>query len=86
LSPAPRYATPLELAKLIDAFIGDGGTLGRNDWSDFTDYELEDPALERIRWRCENVSYLYPSTEGRWCNAEGIAKLREISKEIKEGA
>ena len=77
--------TPAGIAKLIDAFIGDRGTIGDNDWSDFTDYEISDPALELIRHQCESLADLYPSTDGHWCNENGIAELRAISKRLKMG-
>jgi hypothetical protein len=68
-----------EIAALIERFIGDapaepGDEVG---WDDFTSIRLRDPFLEGIRLEVGEVQDRFPA-EGRYCNDDGVARLREI--------
>ena len=73
-----------EIAALIERFIGDapaepGDEVG---WDDFTSIRLRDPFLEGIRLEICEVQDRFPA-EGRYCNEEGIARLRDLVAQLR---
>jgi hypothetical protein len=77
--------TRRELADEIEAFLGGRG--GVWDWDDLCRSRLTDPELERVRQECCAVDERFPAkAPGQYCSDEGVAFLRRIVSQLREGA
>jgi len=76
--------TKADVANIIDSFLNGGG--GKWDWDEFTSFRLDDADLERVRQTCISLPNVYPPTsQGYYCNEQGLAVLREITRRLREG-
>jgi hypothetical protein len=78
-----KYNTsPQEVYKIIESFID--GSIGDWDWSDFLETPIEDPYLNEIRKKCDNLSVEYPSNNpNEYCNEEGLKILKQFLSDLK---
>jgi hypothetical protein len=61
----------MELAALIDAFVGDDGDIGPWDWDNFTSSRFSDPEMEAVRVHCASLQGDYPPYRyGPGCSVE----------------
>jgi hypothetical protein len=72
-----------EVADIIERFVN--GTAGPWEWDDYTTgTKFDDPFLRSIQDRCRALWIEFPPIEkGHYTNADGIAVLSELVKELR---
>ncbi len=84
--PRPKkFSYEEELAYCIqtieDFLAGSGGDW---DWDDFISIPIPFAELEAVRGFCLELPTRYPPKDrAHWCNAEGLAALKERVQELK---
>ena len=72
-----------DAATALEGFIS--GNLDQWGWDDFVSIKKDDPFLESIRLRCEDITFEYPSeSKDQYCSDDGLAILRDIARSIRE--
>lgn len=55
------------------------------EWDDFISVPLDNPELDRIRARCDELPAQYPSDDGHsYCNDDGLAEIRSLYENLSE--
>ncbi len=72
-----------DAAAAIEGFIS--GELNPWGWDDFVSIKKDDPFLESIRLRCDDIAFDFPSDKkGQYCSDAGLTLLREFALSIRE--
>jgi hypothetical protein len=75
--------TRTELADLLEGFVN--GTCGDWEWDNFLSVPHDDPEIEKIHDRCEQLDVEFPPTKpGQFCNEEGEAILLYYARQLRE--
>lgn len=73
----------LAIADLIERFVD--GSIGPWEWDDFISLRGRTMEIEKVRQRVAAVRDDYPPEKSsHWCSAEGVLRLRQIAKELRD--
>ncbi len=71
-----------EVSRIIQGFLL--GTGDRWSWDDFISIPIENKRLDEIRLQCLHLSKEYPPQDSeKYCNEEGVDKLRSFIEELR---
>jgi hypothetical protein len=80
--PRDHTMTRLQVADLFDRFV-DGSSGAGYEWDDFMYEEFDDPELVAAQERARGLDTEFPATDGRYCNAAGMAVLRDLAANLR---
>jgi hypothetical protein len=81
-----RFRRFNDVAKLIDAFLGDG-SIGPTEWDNFISIRESDRDLEAARRFCVSVRDEHPPERGHgYASGEGRALLRTLARDLRHAA
>lgn len=73
-----------EIATLIESFAN--GSSGSWDWDDFVSVQHTNERIEAARVACLKVEHEFPGGASRWCNDDGLERLRAIAAQLRASA
>jgi len=73
-----------EIAALIENFAN--GTSGNWDWDAFISIQYSNKRIEAARIECLRVAHDFPGGATRWCNNEGLERLRAVAAQLRTPA
>ena len=75
--------TKVKLADLLEGFVN--GTCANWEWDNFLSIPHDDPEIEKIHDRCEQLDVEFPPRKpGQFCNEQGQAVLLNYARQLRE--